>query len=113
MVSIEANCVLGKGAYLKDCLVMPGTVVEENGRFNNCILTGDSEIPINSGKRLYNTLSNNHNINRMLQSVFGPTCLDPETTLIGRRRLRPSVLPPVPGWALHGVDGLRQRGSGF
>ena len=81
MVSIEANCVVGKGAYLKDCLLMPGIVVEENARFNNCILTGESEIQINNRK--HNTLSSNHNINRMLLSVFSPPCPPPETTLIG------------------------------
>lgn len=86
MVSIEENCVLNKGAFLKDCLIMPGTEVLENARFDNCIWTGKTQLPLRRQQKSlsqYKTFVQNPGLHEMLQQVFGSGSNNPKTTLIG------------------------------
>ena len=86
MVSIEENCVLNKGAFLKNCLIMPRTEVLENVSFDNCIWTGEAQHPLNRKQKClseYKDLAQNRGILEMLQKVFGPGSTNPKTTLIG------------------------------
>lgn len=45
-VVIENNCVIGKGASLKDCIVLPGTSVKEGAIFEHTIICDDCVVDV-------------------------------------------------------------------